>query len=64
MSAWWNDVETYHGAKGATRSGMFAALGFVVTLGITAAYLGATGSLPQQKSRHRRPHRDDHRPRN
>lgn len=48
MSAWWKDVETYDGAKGATRGGMFAALGFVAILGITAVYLGVTGSLPQQ----------------
>ncbi|MBV9881953.1 MAG: hypothetical protein JO276_03000 [Sphingomonadaceae bacterium] len=48
MSAWWNDVETQHGAKGATRNGMFAALGFAGILGITAVYLGVTGTLPRQ----------------
>jgi hypothetical protein len=48
MSAWWNDVETYHGARSATRSGMFAALGFTAILLLTAIYLGATGSLPNQ----------------
>jgi len=48
MSAWWNDVETHHGATSATRNGMFGALGFAAILGISAIYLGVTGTLPRQ----------------
>ena len=48
MSAWWDDVETYEGAKGATRKGMFGALGFAAMLGIGAIVVSVMGGLPGQ----------------
>ena len=52
MATWFKDVETYEGARGATKSGMYASLAFAAMVALGLALLlsgnGAMMGVPQQ----------------
>ena len=49
MSVWFKDVSDYDGARGATKNGMIAALGFAAMLAL-GAFVLAMGALPGQEA--------------